>query len=394
MDFSRKLIEEYEIKANKTLALICRLSAVFLLAIMLLNAIGIFKIMWIIYPVLSAFFVILLLPTLFYDILNKHDRYLRYVCITAIVVTTGVLYSVLDYHVVMMFVFPVLIAALYVDRKIMVYTIIIGFPVMVVSHVMAFVINQAYNIVADEPATTWKGLFVYGLIPRFLEYTVFSIIGYAISHRFNNLVGSLKNKNNETYFESEKIVKSLATIADHDSHENGDHIKRVSMVTSIMCRSLGMSEGETWVVSTASMMHDFGKISVDKKVLEKEGPLSDEEYEIVKTHTVSGYEMLKNNESEIMRTASLIAYQHHEAFDGTGYPNGCKGEEISLSARIVSICDVYDAIVSKRCYKPAKEPQEAIDFLIQERGKKFDPRLVDVFIDNIEEIKGVYASKE
>lgn len=394
MDFSKKLIEEHDIKANKTLALFCRISAFFILAIMFLNAIGVFIIMWVIYPVLGTFFVILFLPTLFYDILNIHTRILRYVCITAIVITTGVLYSFLDYHVIMMFVFPVLVAALYLDKKIMIYTIIIGFPVMIGSHVLAYVLNQAFNFVTDEPATTWMGLFVFGLIPRLFEYTAFSIIGYAISNHFNNLVESLKKKNNETYFENEKIIKSLSTLADHDSHETGDHIKRVSLTTAIMCKHLGMTEEETWIVSTAAMMHDIGKMTIEKKVLEKEGPLTDEEYEIVKTHTTNGYIMLKDNESEIMRTASLIAYQHHESYDGEGYPNGCKNDEISLNARIVSICDVYDAIVSKRCYKPAKDPQEAIDFLIEEKGKKFDPKLVDIFIEHIEEIKEIYANKE
>jgi len=390
MDFSKKLIEEYDIKANKTLALICRISAFFILAIMLLNAVGVFQIMWVIYPVLSAFFAILFLPTLFYNVLNKHDRYLRYICITAIAITTGVIYTVLNYHVIMMFVFPVLIAALYVDKKIMIYTIIIGIPVMIVSHVFAFIFNQAYTIVRDEPATTWKGLFVFGLIPRLIEYGVFSVIGYAITVRFTNFVESLKAKNNESFYESEKIIKSISMLADHDSQETGDHVRRVAQLAEIMCKHLGLTEEETWIICTASMMHDIGKTTVDKKLLEKPGSLTKEEFETMKTHTTNGYIMLKDNESEVMRTAALIAYQHHEHYDGTGYPNGTKGDEISYNARMLAICDVYDAIVSERCYKPAKDPQEAIDYISSQKGKHFDPTMVDVFLEHIEEIKAVY----
>jgi putative two-component system response regulator len=137
----------------------------------------------------------------------------------------------------------------------------------------------------------------------------------------------------------------------------------------------------------ASTLHDIGKISILDCVLLKPGKLTQEEFEIMKTHTVIGYELLSNSNKPILKIASKIAREHHEKYDGTGYPRGISGEEIGVYARIVALTDVFDALGTERVYKKKWEWDKIIDYIKEQRGKQFDPKIVDIFLENLEEIK-------
>ena len=142
------------------------------------------------------------------------------------------------------------------------------------------------------------------------------------------------------------------------------------------------------------MMHDIGKLMIPNEIIEKPGQLTDEEYEIIKKHTTYGNSMLSHSDGDIMSIAKSIAYEHHERWDGLGYPRGLKGDEISIYAQIVSVADVFDALTSRRSYKEPWDSVEAQVEIIRQKGQQFSPRIVDIFnkrFDEIEIVRKLYA---
>ena len=132
-------------------------------------------------------------------------------------------------------------------------------------------------------------------------------------------------------------------------------------------------------------MHDIGKVAIPDNILNKPGKLTSEEYDIMKTHSTVGYEMLKGSKRKLLKMASIVAYTHHEKWDGTGYPRGLKGEEIHIYGRITALADVFDALGSYRCYKPKWEDEKIFELFRNERGKHFDPKLIDIFFEHLDE---------
>ena len=131
-------------------------------------------------------------------------------------------------------------------------------------------------------------------------------------------------------------------------------------------------------------MHDIGKVAIPDKILKKPGKLTDEEWVIMRSHCKVGYKILKDSSRPILKAAALVAYRHHEKWDGTGYPNGTKGESIHIFGRITAIADVFDALGSDRCYKKAWDLEKILNLFKEEKGKHFDPKLVDLFLDNLD----------
>ena len=152
----------------------------------------------------------------------------------------------------------------------------------------------------------------------------------------------------------------------------------------------GMSEKDVALLQMASPMHDIGKVAIPDSILNCPGKLSDEDFSIMKGHAHLGSEMLASSPRKIMQVAALIAGQHHEKYDGTGYPNGLRGEEIHPFARIVALADVYDALVSKRVYKKAFTHDMARSIIIGDKGKHFDPVVVDAFLSCEEKFVDIY----
>lgn len=375
MNFTNSLIKEFDNDADNRMALICRIMIGLMAIVMLLNALHVFKISSMIYPTILCSMAILFIPTVTYSFLHIHSIPVRYFVLTLLVFMAGVLYAILSYHVIIMLVFPIAASCLYCERKCVWFTTLLSIPVMVCSHLMAF----SLKVVPDEPLVTLKGVLVYGVIPRVVELFAIAIICISVTNKLQKLIGELINKNNELYEEQQIIVSSLAELVEAQSHETGKHVKRVAAYTEILCRALGMPEEEVWKVSVASMMHDVGKIGISHEILHKPGRLTDEEFAEVKKHVEYGHQLLENSQGEIMRIAADIAWHHHERFDGSGYLNGVKGEEIGLYARCVAIADVFDALVSKRCYKESWTPKEAWKEITSQAGKQFDPLLTKLF---------------
>ncbi|MDC7225907.1 MAG: HD domain-containing protein [Spirochaetales bacterium] len=187
-----------------------------------------------------------------------------------------------------------------------------------------------------------------------------------------------------------EIIFTLAETGEMRSKETGNHVKRVAEYSRILAELYGLSETEALLLKTASPLHDIGKIAIPDSILLKNGPLNDEERKIMMGHTTLGYEMLKHSDRKTLKAAAAIALHHHEKWDGSGYPNGLKGDEINLYGRITAIGDVFDALACPRVYKPAWEKKRVIETFRKDSGTHFDPVLTKLFLDNFEQFWKVH----
>lgn len=210
----------------------------------------------------------------------------------------------------------------------------------------------------------------------------FSVVG----RHTNWMIEMLKKRNRELENTRREIVERLGRAAEYRDNETGMHVIRMSNYSAALARAANLTEEQCDLILQASPMHDVGKIGIRDNVLLKPGKLDGEEWVNMKTHVDIGVSILSGGDSQIIQLAQEIAATHHEKFDGTGYPKGLKGEEISISGRIIPICDVFDALTSARPYKKAWTVEDAIDLLKQEKGKHFDPDLVDKFLSILPEI--------
>jgi len=183
----------------------------------------------------------------------------------------------------------------------------------------------------------------------------------------------------------EELIYRIGEIGETRSHETGYHVKRVAKYSQLLAKFCGLSEKDTHYLTVASPMHDIGKVGIPDEILKKPGKLTTEEWKIMKTHADIGYELFKDSDKPLLKTASIIAYEHHEKYDGSGYPRGLKGEKIHIYGRITAISDVFDALGSDRCYKKAWDDKKIFALLKEGRGKHFDPKLVDIFFKHLDE---------
>ena len=170
----------------------------------------------------------------------------------------------------------------------------------------------------------------------------------------------------------------------HDS-STGEHVNRMAHVAALLGDRLQLDHGQVRLLRIAAPMHDVGKIALTDQILRKPGPLTADERKEMQRHTIVGHEILSGTDSELLRVAATIALTHHERFDGTGYPEGLAGYDIPLAGRITAVADVFDALLSDRCYRPALPIDEAIEIVTAGRGSQFDPMIVDILVDNLDE---------
>ena len=182
----------------------------------------------------------------------------------------------------------------------------------------------------------------------------------------------------------------LALASEYKDGDTAEHIHRIAEYSEIIAREMNMSEDKVSVLKHASIMHDVGKLGIPDKILLKPGKLTFEEMEIMKTHSLIGGEILKDASSKILKAANIIAVYHHEKWDGSGYPYGIKGKKIPIMARIVALVDVFDALISERCYKKAYSVDKALKIIDEGRGSHFDPECVDAFEKSFEKILKIY----
>jgi response regulator RpfG family c-di-GMP phosphodiesterase len=181
-----------------------------------------------------------------------------------------------------------------------------------------------------------------------------------------------------------ELILRLGDVVESRSNEAGNHVRRMSQICHLLAQASGLPEDETAVLMHAAPMHDIGKIATPDAVLLKPGKLTAEEWEIMKQHPTVGLSILDGSTRPILKAAAVIAHQHHEKFDGSGYPQGLKGHDIHLYARIVAVADVFDALSHKRCYKDAWPVEQVTAHLREVSGQHLDPVYVELLIANID----------
>jgi putative two-component system response regulator len=194
----------------------------------------------------------------------------------------------------------------------------------------------------------------------------------------------------------EVILRELETLhilgkaAEFKDQETGLHVVRVAHYAGLIARMIGLDRASQDAVFHSSALHDIGKIGIPDSILVKPGRLSDEEFRIMQTHTTNGHGILEKSESSYLLTGALIALTHHERYDGTGYPMGIAGAEIPLYGRIVCVADVFDALTTRRPYKEPWSLERSFALLESEKGKQFDPMLVEAFTANARQVEQIY----
>jgi HD-GYP domain-containing protein (c-di-GMP phosphodiesterase class II)/ribonuclease BN (tRNA processing enzyme) len=189
-----------------------------------------------------------------------------------------------------------------------------------------------------------------------------------------------------------EVVFTMGAIGESRSKETGNHVKRVAEYSKIIALGYGLSKEEAELLKQASPMHDIGKVAIPDSILNKPGRFDENEREIMNRHAELGYQMIKSSTRPLLQAASIVAYEHHEKWDGTGYPRGLKGEEIHIYGRISALADVFDALGSDRVYKKAWSDEKIFKLIKEERAKHFDPKIVDVFFEHLDEILAVRAA--
>ena len=201
------------------------------------------------------------------------------------------------------------------------------------------------------------------------------------------------------------MISILSQIVEFRNGESGLHVMRINMITGMLLERLAVKTDKyqlSWedrsMITMASSLHDIGKIGIPEEILNKPGKLTKEEFEIMKQHSAIGAEMLRSlkryQNEELVKIAYEICRWHHERYDGKGYPDGLKGEEIPISAQVVSLADVYDALVSERVYKKAFPPEQALEMIKNGECGSFNPLLLECLIDIKDRVKEEYEQRE
>lgn len=208
----------------------------------------------------------------------------------------------------------------------------------------------------------------------------------ALSNQQRELDIQVKEKTKELEGSRIDLVQRLGRASEYKDNETGLHILRMSKYCKLIATEYGLSDKEADLVELAAPMHDVGKIGIEDSIIKKPGKLDREEWTRMQEHSQIGFEILGTHNDDLLNAASIMALQHHEKWNGKGYPNGLKKDEIHLYARIVAVADVFDALTSKRPYKEAWTNEKAIEIIKEERGEHFDPIVVDAFLEVLEGI--------
>ena len=292
-----------------------------------------------------------------YNILNNSDNTAK--VITLIVISVSILFSIL----------LILAASILIAR--------INVPL---NFITTF-INEI-----GQQNTTIKNKLPIGIDDEFGQLSnSFNSMTTTIEHNIDEIKGLYEEIENT----QKEIIFTMGAAGELRSKETGMHVKRVAEYSKLLALLYGLDTDEAELLKLASPMHDIGKVGIPDEILHKPGKLTIEEFEIMKTHAQLGYDMLKGSQRIILKSASIVAHEHHEKYNGKGYPRALKGEEIHIFGRITAVADVFDALGSERAYKKAWADEKILELFTSERGKHFDPKLIDLFIEHKEKFYSI-----
>lgn len=428
---SNNIIKISEIDANRfNLIFLCALIVLSLVG-MVLNIVGVFPYSKAIFiPSIAAFVVISLIPIIIYIVHDKikkldhsvlvHPVY-KYVLIIVTYIGILILCVMMSFHAVLLMAIPPLILSQYYynrrDSYIVMALSIILVPIAVYGGFLFGIPdrNMIKGMITDEEAMVLANrlailtpkrageIFLHYVVPRILTLMSVVFLGNAIARRNTKMLDTESKLSKKVKYEMERVntlqsnvIEELASVIESRDTDTGEHVQRTKTYALMIAKKLKevdkfkdqIDDEKIERIVKAAPLHDIGKIVVSDTILLKPGRLTNEEFDKMKIHTTKGGEMVTNffikfDDIDFYEEAYNIAKYHHEKWDGSGYPEGLKGDDIPLEARIMAIGDVFDALVSKRVYKDALSPEEAFAIIVRDAGRHFDPEIVKA----LEEIK-------
>jgi putative two-component system response regulator len=211
-----------------------------------------------------------------------------------------------------------------------------------------------------------------------------------IRNNEKNLENIIRQRTKEIYATQVELMYVLGGVAEGHSKETTQHVQRVSQFAYLLAKLSGMQEKAAELLKNAASLHDIGKIAIPSNILHKKEKLTKREFKEIQKHASLGAEMLQHSSLPLFKAAKIVAGEHHEKYDGSGYPNGLKGKDIHIYGRIVAIADVFDALMFKRSYKGDWSVEDTLAYMKDMRAKQFDPDLIDIFFENIDAFLKIY----
>ncbi len=396
MIVEHEILNENEKQANKITAKVMQTTFGIFTLIYLLNIAGVFVIRD---TIMTSAYIgsscLLLMPTLVNNLLKIEKGYVKYINVICAALFVTLLSITLTYHVVVIYVYPIAIASLYFSKRLNVFATVLTVTGVSIGQILAFFIDT----LQDDNFTELYDVIIYGIIPRGLVLVAVAVIFTMLCSRTVSLLSRLAQMVGKVSRYHEEMVMGFATLVENKDGSTGGHIKRTTRYVKLLAEELShrgyyeeiLTKDYINNLCMAAPMHDIGKISVPDVILQKPGKLTDEEFKMIKLHTISGGKIIEETfghleDEQYTKMAYEVARYHHEKWNGRGYPEGLMGEEIPLSARIMAIADVFDAVSEKRCYKEAIPLDKCFEIIEEGSGRDFEPLLVEVFLDMKEEI--------
>jgi len=200
----------------------------------------------------------------------------------------------------------------------------------------------------------------------------------------------IKHLNEDLELTQREMTITLGTLMETRDDDTGHHVVRVAKYSKLLAELYGLDSKDVDLIYKAAPFHDAGKVAIPDNILNKPGKFEPQEWEIMKSHAIKGYEIFKDSTRPILKMAATIAKEHHEYWNGKGYPEGLAGEDINIAGRIVILADVFDALTSERVYKKAWTPEDAVKFIQEQSGEMFEPKIVDLFTQNVDSFIEIY----
>lgn len=332
-----------------------------------------------------AFFA--LIPTLLVNIFRLAAyNFTKHIIILSTVIITTILLSVYSFYALPMLIFPILLASLYYNRTLVLYTsLYMSVGIVLAALSLVYFKDSIYMFQIND----YVDSLLYYAVPNILIMFGMSTIAYFIVGRNSNMINTaietaITMENNQ-----KGLIYAFAEISESKSKFTGEHIKRVAAYMKVLGKASGFDDDYVDKLSTASMMHDIGKLMISEEILDKPDKLTDDEYQIMRNHVLYGDALLEKCPGKMMHLARILAKEHHERWDGTGYL-GMKGEEIAYISRLVAVCDVFDALTSDRYYKKGWSLEDTYNEIIKLSNTHFDPQVVKLFAENFSKFKEVY----
>lgn len=385
MEGNRLLSDNY-IKINHIAANCMRIFAVLIVALWIFASLSGECDMFVVSVCMLICFAISFIPTLVIDIF-KHEKSqaIKYIVVIIAVINCIILNSIFSYMSVMVWIFPILLTSLYYNKTLVLFTALLSTVGLIFANFANFTIDDIVMPSLYDNFTDCMVLFVF---PCVLTVIILSFVAYFIVSRNSIMLTEAIDNAEEVKSNQKELIFAFAELSESKSKSTGEHIKRVSEYMRVLGKASGFDEDYVDKLSTAAMMHDIGKLMISEEILDKPSKLTDEEYAIMKSHVLYADALLEKCPGEIMQIARVIAKEHHEKWDGTGYL-GMKGEEIAYISRLMAVCDVFDALTSQRYYKRGWTVDEAYNEIVSLSGKHFDPQVVELFKEHFDEFKEI-----